>query len=45
MDINLLRPRSASSPPLMLVDQFFNQNRIKSSSSDDNVVPSNVSFD
>jgi hypothetical protein len=39
MDLNLLRPRSASSPPLNLVNQFYNNNPIKTSSSDDNVVP------
>jgi hypothetical protein len=39
MDLNLLRPRSVSSPPLNLVNQFYNNNPIKTSSSDDNVVP------
>jgi len=44
MDQNLLRPRSASSPPLVLVDKFFTNILIKTSSSDENVVPSNVSL-
>jgi len=44
MDQNLLRPRSASSPPLALVDKFFTNMLIKTSSSDENVVSSNVSL-
>jgi hypothetical protein len=43
MDLNLLRPRSSSSPPLMLPDQFYHNGLIKASS-DDNVAPSNRNF-
>jgi hypothetical protein len=41
---NLLRPRSASSPPLTLVDKIFHNILIKTSSLDENVVPSNVNL-
>jgi len=44
MDENFLRPRSASSPPLILVDKFFNNIITKTSSLDENIVPSNVSL-
>ena len=43
MDLNLLRPRSSSSPPLILPDQFYHNSLIKASS-DDNVVPLNRTF-
>lgn len=44
MDPNSLRPRSASSPPLTLVDKFLSNILIKTSSLDENDVPSNVYF-
>ncbi|CAF2373663.1 unnamed protein product [Rotaria sp. Silwood2] len=40
IDFNLLRPRSESSPPSILVDKFFNNILVKTSSFDDTTVPS-----
>jgi hypothetical protein len=44
MDQHILRSRSASSPPVILIDRFFNNILNKTSSLDGNTVPLTVSL-